>query len=47
MRHDSGKDMSLRVSAYTSYDLNALTPVVWKLCWCKDVCVSTSRRKNK
>jgi hypothetical protein len=31
MRLDRSKDMSERVSACTSCDLNALTPVVWKL----------------
>jgi hypothetical protein len=29
---DHGKDMFMPVSACTSYDFNALTPVVWKLC---------------
>jgi len=31
MRLDLSKDMSVHVSNSTSYDLNALTPVVWKL----------------
>jgi hypothetical protein len=33
MRFDRGKDMSVHVSVCTGYDLNALTPAVWKL-WC-------------
>jgi hypothetical protein len=31
MRLDRSKDMSMHVSTCTSYDFNALTPVVWKL----------------
>jgi len=31
MRPDRSKDVSVHVSACTSYDFNALTPVVWKL----------------
>jgi hypothetical protein len=30
-RLDRSKDMSVHVSTCTSYDLNALAPVVWKL----------------
>jgi len=33
MRHERSKDMSVHVSTCTSYDFNALTPVVRKL-WC-------------
>jgi hypothetical protein len=32
VRLDRSKDMSVRVSALTSYDWNALTPFVWALC---------------
>jgi hypothetical protein len=32
MRLDHSEDMSVRVSPCTDYDLNALTPVMWKLC---------------
>jgi hypothetical protein len=31
MQLDRRKDMFMHVSACTIYDLNALTPVVWKL----------------
>jgi hypothetical protein len=31
MRLDRSKDMSVHVSTCTSYDLNALTTVMWKL----------------
>jgi hypothetical protein len=31
MRLGSSKDMSVHVSTCISYDLNALTPIVWKL----------------
>jgi hypothetical protein len=31
MRLDRSKDMSVHVSACSSYDLSALTPDVWKL----------------
>jgi len=31
MRLDRSKDMSLHVSTCTSYDFNALKPVVWKM----------------
>jgi len=31
MRLDCSKDMSIHVSACTSCDFNALTPVIWKL----------------
>jgi len=31
MQLDRSKDMSVHVSTCTSYDFNALTPVVWKL----------------
>jgi hypothetical protein len=30
MRLDRSKDMSVHVSAFASYDFNALTPVAWK-----------------
>jgi hypothetical protein len=38
------KDMSVHVSTCTTYDFNALMPVVWKVWRCKDVFVYTSRR---
>jgi hypothetical protein len=31
MRFDRRKGISVHVSAFSSYDFNALTPVVWKL----------------
>jgi len=31
VRLNCSKDMSVHVSTFTSYDFNALTPVVWKL----------------
>jgi len=46
MRLDRSKDTSVRVSVGTSYDFNALTPVVWKFRWWKFVWVSTSRHKK-
>jgi hypothetical protein len=33
MRLDHSKNMPVHVSTCTSYNFNALTPVVWKL-WC-------------
>jgi hypothetical protein len=39
--------MYVHVSTCTNYDLNALTPVVWKMWRWKDVCVCMSRRKNE
>jgi hypothetical protein len=49
MRLDRRKDTSVRVSACIVYDLDVLTPVVWKV-WCAvliRLCVSTSRRRNE
>jgi hypothetical protein len=31
MKRDPSEDVSVHVSTCTSYDFNALTPVVWKL----------------
>jgi hypothetical protein len=47
VRLDRSKSTSVHVSICTSFDLNALTPVVWKLWRWKDLCVSTSCRKNE
>jgi len=32
VRLDRSKDKFVHVSTCTNYDLNALTPIVWKLC---------------
>jgi hypothetical protein len=31
MQHDCSKDMAVHVSSCSSYDFNALKPVVWKM----------------
>jgi hypothetical protein len=46
MRYASGKDMSVHVSTFTSYNFNSLTPAVWGVVALIRR-VSTSRRKNE
>jgi len=44
MQLDCSNDMPVHISVCTSYDLNALMPVVWKL-WC--LCVSVFCHRNE
>jgi hypothetical protein len=47
MRLDRSKDISVHVSTCTSYDFNALTPVVWQLWrWIRRVCFYVSSQNK-